>query len=144
MGPQNLTFEIASSSEAEKSEVLNRLRDFNRKTLALPPKHHLPPLNYVVKKDGNIMGGINAHIYFLDTLFVEQLFVDEEYRGLGLARALLEKVEREAKAMGANLAHLDTFDFQAKDFYLKQGYEIFGTLENCPKGHTRYYLKKVL
>ncbi|PPE03578.1 hypothetical protein HCUR_00960 [Holospora curviuscula] len=25
-----------------------------------------------------------------------------------------------------------TFDFQVKDFYLKQGYEIFGVLEDCP------------
>ena len=46
--------------------------------------------------------------------------------------------------MGAYLSHLDTFDFQAKDFYLKHGYEIFGTLENCPPNHNRYYLKKAL
>ena len=42
------------------------------------------------------------------------------------------------------LIHLDTCDFQSKDFYLKQGYEIFGVLDNCPKGHKRYYLKKML
>ena len=29
-------------------------------------------------------------------------------------------------------------------FYLKHGYEIFGILEDCPKGHKRYYLKKSL
>ena len=39
--------------------------------------------------------------------------------------ALLNKVESEAKAIGATLAHLDTFDFQAKDFYIKHGYEVF-------------------
>jgi len=32
----------------------------------------------------------------------------------------------------------------SKDFYLKHGYEIFGVLDNCPKGHKRYYLKKTL
>lgn len=37
---------------------------------------------------------------------------------------------------------LDTFDFQAKNFYIKQGYEIFGILDNCPEGHKRYYMKK--
>lgn len=30
------------------------------------------------------------------------------------------------------------------DFYIKFGYELFGTLEDCPKGHFRYYLKKTL
>lgn len=46
--------------------------------------------------------------------------------------------------MGAKLAHTDTFDFLTIDFYLKHGYEIFGTLDNCPEGHKRYYLKKIL
>ena len=31
-----------------------------------------------------------------------------------------------------------------KEFYEKQGYEVFGVLEDCPKGHCRYYLKKVI
>jgi len=46
--------------------------------------------------------------------------------------------------MGATLAHLDTFDFQAKDFYIKNSYKIFGVLENCPAGHKRYYFSKSL
>ncbi len=42
------------------------------------------------------------------------------------------------------LAHLSTFDFQAKNFYIKHWYEVFGILENSPEGHCRYYLKKVI
>ncbi|WP_423236642.1 hypothetical protein [Clostridium chromiireducens] len=38
-----------------------------------------------------------------------------------------------------HLAHL-----QAKDFYLKNGYEVFGELDNVPLGHKRYYMKKIL
>jgi len=57
---------------------------------------------------------------------------------------LLKYVEDEAKTIGARLVRLDTYDFQTKDFYLKHGYEIFGVLEDCPKGHKRYYLKKDL
>ena len=56
----------------------------------------------------------------------------------------MKKVEDEAKDIGATLSHTDTFDFQAKDFYLKQGYTIFGELADCPPGHTRFYLKKAL
>jgi hypothetical protein len=33
---------------------------------------------------------------------------------------------------------------QDKDFYLRHGYEIFGVLDNCPPGHQRYYMKKLL
>ena len=45
---------------------------------------------------------------------------------------------------GCHLIHLDTFDFQAKDFYIKHGYEVFGVLDECPKKHKRYYLKKLI
>jgi hypothetical protein len=38
--------------------------------------------------------------------------------------------------------HLETTSFQALDFYLKNGYEVFGQLEGKPAGHTWYYLKK--
>ena len=72
------------------------------------------------------------------------LFVDERYRGKGIGSALLKQVEEEARRMGAGVARLDTFEFQALNFYLKHGYEIWGILEDCPKGHKRYYLKKSL
>ena len=59
-----------------------------------------------------------------------------------MGEKLLKEVEKIAINQGCELIHLDTFDFQAKDFYLKYGYEIFGVLEDCPEGHCRYYLKK--
>ena len=77
-------------------------------------------------------------------MFISVLFVDELYRGKGLGTLLVKHLEEEAKSLGLKLIHLDTFDFQAKDFYLKLGYEIFGVLDYCPKGHKRYYLKKLL
>ena len=63
---------------------------------------------------------------------------------MGLGSKLLAEVERTAVEAGCTLIHLDTFDFQAKDFYLRHGYEVFGVLEDCPEGHCRYYLKKKL
>ncbi len=46
--------------------------------------------------------------------------------------------------MVVKLVHTDIYEFQAKDFHLKHGYEIFGVLDDCPPGHKRYYMKKVL
>ena len=87
---------------------------------------------------------INSLMYCWGMLYIDVLFVDESHRGQQLGNLLLSKVESEAKSMGASLSHLDTFDWQAKDFYLKKGYEVFGILEGCPKGHKRYYMKKTL
>ena len=56
----------------------------------------------------------------------------------------LKEIENIAIEKGCHLIHLDTFDFQAKDFYIKHGYEVFGVLDECPKKHKRYYLKKLI
>lgn len=70
--------------------------------------------------------------------------MDEKYRKTGFGSKLLKEVEKIAEREGCSLIHLDTFDFQAKDFYVRHGYEIFGVLEDCPVNHCRYYLKKKL
>lgn len=99
--------------------------------------------NYVIKDEHDtIIGGITAASYCWKILYINVLWVDEQYRKHGYGSQLLAKVEQEARNIGCTLAHLDTFDFQAKDFYLKHGYEIFGELEDCPPGHTKYFMSK--
>lgn len=137
-----MTREIILATEKEAKLTDDNIVAFNRsKIIAIQD----PPImkNYVIKDNGKIIAGINAFVYW-GMLYVDVLFVEEEYRGQDLGSQLLNKVELEAKAIGATLVHLDTFDFQAKDFYLKAGYKVFGILNDCPKGHQRYYLSKKL
>lgn len=56
---------------------------------------------------------------------------------------MLALAEEEALRRGAALAHLDTFDFQARGFYERAGYEVFGTLD-YPTGVRRFYMCKAL
>lgn len=141
---KNITLQV--SDDAQKSEVLKKLGDFNRAVLNIRnDQESSQPINYNLQDNGVIIGGIHANLYFLKSIMhVDHLFVDEKYRGQDFGSLLLAKVEEIAKERDASLVHLDTFDFQAKDFYLKHGYEVFGVLEDCPKGHKRYYMKKVL
>lgn len=141
-----MAHEMLASTEEEKAYIDDQLGNFNRRFLGIPlAAQSSAPLSYIIKADDQIIAGINAYVYFLKSLLhVDILFVEEAHRGQKLGGQLLRKVENEAKAMGAKLAHLDKFDWQAKDFYLKMGYDIFGELEDCPEGHTRYYMKKKL
>ncbi|NDB83083.1 MAG: N-acetyltransferase [Alphaproteobacteria bacterium] len=100
--------------------------------------------DYVIKENGLIVAGIRSCFYLGECLAINVLFVEESHRLKGLGTLLLNQIEVDAKAWGAKLIHLDTFNHQAKDFYLKHGYEIFGVLENCPAEHKRYFMKKVL
>ncbi len=117
---------------------------FDKKCVPATQIPDIIDLNFLVKEDDEVIAGICTDIYIWKILYISLLFVDEKHRNKDLGTMLIRRVEEKAKSMGATLAHTDTFDFQAKDFYLKQGYEIFGILDDCPKGHKRYYLKKVL
>lgn len=102
-------------------------------------------LGFCIKRGRNdYWAGINAFLYSWKIADIDILWVDEALREQGVGSELLRKVEDKAKELGCKLIHLDTFDFQAKGFYLKHGYKIFGKLKNCPEGHDRYYLHKRL
>ncbi|MBR2567829.1 MAG: GNAT family N-acetyltransferase [Paenibacillus sp.] len=76
-------------------------------------------------------------------LQVDYIYVADEIRHTGYGTKLLQTAERMAKDKECAFAKLDTLSFQALEFYLKQGYECFGQLENAG-GYTHYYLKKDL
>ena len=94
--------------------------------------------------EGKTIAGCLAIMYCWNVAAIDILWVDESYRHQGLGSALLCEVERTAKEKGCHLVHLDTFDFQSKEFYEKNGYTVFGTLEECPSGHRRFFMKKEL
>lgn len=98
----------------------------------------------VVDENGYVVAGINSRMYCWNCLYIDVLWVKEEHRKSGFGSKLLHEVEKIAKEKGCHLIHLDTFDFQAKDFYIRNGYEIFGTLGECPQGHKRYFMKKAV
>ncbi len=91
----------------------------------------------------NVVGGIRASAFW-NWLNIEVIWVDEDVRGGGVGKRLLAKAEEFAIANGYYAACLETTSFQAREFYAKQGYEIFGELDNFPIGHTMYYMKKML
>lgn len=93
--------------------------------------------------DEEIVGGVIGVIYW-DWFCLDLMYLKEEFRGQGYGRRLLTLAEDEARQRGAKHVHLDTFSFQAPDFYLKHGYQVFGELSDFPSGHTRYYLTKDL
>lgn len=110
---------------------------------------HAEPSGYrllaVLVKDeaGKVLGGLWGSTGW-QWLFVHLLWLPETLRGAGLGRDLLHRAEAEAMARGCGNVWLDTFSFQARGFYERLGYTVFGTLEGYPPGHRRYFLQKRL
>ncbi len=57
---------------------------------------------------------------------------------------LLEAAEKEAVGNGCIFSLVDTWDFQAEEFYLKNGYERMGEIKNYWHGHSKLFLRKKL
>ena len=93
--------------------------------------------------DQEIVGGVLGETYW-EWFYLDLIWVKEELRGRGYGHRLLTVAEDEARKRGAKNAYLDTFSFQAPDFYKQHGYQVFGELPDYPPGHQRYFLTKQL
>ena len=135
-------------AEASPTDV-TRIRDEIKRGLMAFNVEHAGPANYqdlaLTARDPS--GGLVAGLYGNTAwrwLFVDLLWVDTPFRRQGLGRRLLRAAEAAARARGCTRAYLDTFDFQARPFYEREGYVVFGTQDGYPPGHRKFYLGKVL
>jgi GNAT superfamily N-acetyltransferase len=90
-------------------------------------------------------GAIQAGLRYLtafEWLFVHLLWVAEPYRKRGEGSRLLAEAEAAAQEAGCVGAYLDTFSFQAPDFYRRHGYREFGRLDDFPRGRARLWFAK--
>lgn len=114
-------------------------------------EHNSPFLNGITRKkvalyaqsEGKKVGGVTADI-FGHWLQINYLWVDQSVRSSGVGSQLLQQLESHAKSKGCHSSMVDTFSFQAKPFYEKNGYVCQMTLDNCPVEHSRYFFTKVL
>ncbi|ABQ56126.1 TPA: GNAT family N-acetyltransferase [Legionella pneumophila subsp. pneumophila] len=98
---------------------------------------------YLKDESNKIIGGAIVYAY-ISSIYVDVIWIEENYREKGLGTKLLNQVEAEALKRNIFVSTLDTFSFQAEQFYLKQGYIHLGIIKNYLNGHDRIYLRKEL
>jgi GNAT superfamily N-acetyltransferase len=104
-----------------------------------------PILFNVVLRDGDgaVGGGLIARTNWR-WLWVITLALAPAMRGQGHGARLLAAAEQHARGLGCVGARVDTYSFQARGFYVKQGYGEAGRIPDCPPGHVRYTMFKRL
>lgn len=129
-------------SEEERLQILAPLRAYNE-AQAGDGKSEKFALFVRHDQTDAVVGGLHGRILY-GWLFIELLVVPEQARGQRMGSQLLDMAEDLARERGCVGVWLDTFDFQAPEFYRKQGYEQFGELDDYPPGHQRLFFKKRL
>ena len=129
---------IHHPGDKEKTAIIDSLWSHN----ALYHPVDITPLIISFTDDlGIVKGGLIAQTWW-GTLEIQYLWVDEEFRGQGYGKHMMEKVEEEARKRNCHMAYVDTFDFQAKAFYEKLGFTEYGSLSGYAHKFCRHYLSK--
>lgn len=127
---------------ADRNVILDGLKAYNENQVGASG---FLPLAILLKDldTGETLGGLWGKSSY-DWLYVELLFVPDQFRGQDLGSRLLRQAEKIGRKRGCVGIWLDTFAFQARGFYEKQGYEVFGVLDDHPRGGRRFFLRKIL
>ena len=130
----------SNMSPDEEKTVVRGLLEFNEKLIG--PSNE-QPVKFVAFDIDGVAGGLIGHTRW-QWLYVAKLWVAERARGQGVGTKLLTAAEEIARSRGCIGASLDTFEYQARPFYEKLGYELFGTLDGYPPGYRQFFLRKRL
>lgn len=101
-------------------------------------------ISFAIWKDEQLVGVISGKRTW-ENIHVTALAVSPAYQGQGLGTVLLTIMEEWAKENQITSVTLSTKSYQAKGFYVKQGYQLFGQLEHVPvRNVTKYHFVKYL
>jgi GNAT superfamily N-acetyltransferase len=128
-------------SEEEVRQIVDGVRAYNQGIIG----HGRPRAvaSFLRDDEGRIVGGAHGELWGR-SVHIAAMWVAESQRGKGHGSALLRAVEDYAATNGHMLAYVETTSFQARPFYERLGYRVFGELEGIDDGYTLFFLRKDL
>lgn len=138
--------QISECTDADYYQIARAITKFNLAHLPPHSSDNMVSLGYVIRDPkAGVVGGVYGKLLLGNCLSIDILWMEPEFRNKKYATKLMQHIENAAKQLGSKLSIVDTFEFQARGFYEKNGYTVFGVLDDCPcKGNQRFYLKKPL
>jgi GNAT superfamily N-acetyltransferase len=126
---------IVSEPRGDAGDATFVRESLNLFNVAVTGDSYYSPLAIFLRDERDaVMGGAFGDIWG-GWLELTLLWVAEPLRGRGYGERLLRAAEEEARMQGCRGVFLSTFSFQARPFYERFGYEVFGELPDYPAGH---------
>lgn len=127
-----------------KNHINNELYKFNLEHFPVDLRGRYEPVNLFIKGENDeIRGGILGEICW-NWLEIHTFMIDEDIRKDGHGTKLLNEIEKIARERKCDFIKVDTLSFQALGFYEKNGYQVYGSIDNVGRDFKHYYLKKDL
>lgn len=135
---------VQSGTDEDSQYINDRIVEFNSQQVPFTNEPAFDYIDKVIKgTDGKVIAGILVSIFPWKDLFIHGIWAIEESREEELKTKLLNEVERELQERGGHLSMLEIFDPKTRDFYSRNGYEVYGVIEEYPAECKKYYMKKV-
>lgn len=137
----HMDMEIIDLSKSQVEELENALDAYDKNYITYKING---TISIGISHAGTVVAGLDACMTAFKILYVSTVYVDEKYRRKGYGKALIEEMEKRAKALGANTIRLDTFSWQGKEFYQAMHYEQVGYYKNDADNYEEYFFRKRL
>lgn len=128
-------------SDDDQAEMLEVLRTFTRESVPSLDNHDYTLL--LKDEAGALVGGLIAQSRW-GSFYIDILALSDELRGQGWGSRLMEKAEEEARRRNCHHMRLDTYAFQARPFYERHGFTVYGQIEGPEPYYPHYFMIKRL
>ena len=117
---------------------------FSRHAIAMTGYNELSDPVVFVAMDADVLAGAIVVAKFWGALHVKYVYVDDAYRGQGLATRLMKQAFAYGRENKCLFAFVETMSFQALGFYQKMGFYLEFTRSGYIHGTSFHYLRKDL
>lgn len=98
---------------------------------------------FILDEKGTIVGGCSGcHMY--GSTYIDALWVEQALRGKGYGKALMLEAEALANKSDTHFMTVNTFDWEALDFYKNLGFYVEFERKGFDKDSIFYFLRKNL
>ena len=132
------------SFETEDASLLIRTLSNGIRDYAFEKKEQGPVVPFAISltdESNAIKGGCNGILYY-GCLYIDQLWIDKDYRGKGFGTQLIQAAENLGRERGCLFSTINTMDWEALGFYKKSGYFIEFQRTGYHKDSIFYFLRK--
>jgi len=129
--------------EAEPTEITKFIADEFKKDHYEHTKLNRKQYAYSVRHKGEIIAAGRGSCFGTDCN-ISEIIIAEEYRNKGLGKEILDRIEALGKKSGCTRMLVDTYEYQAPNFYLNNGFTEKGRIENYRQEHARIFFEKTI
>ena len=138
--PPTVVISIEPDSARElRDTILSGLFSYNDQIAG--PMHNSTVIIAARSDDQQIVGGLIVNFQpGWKWMHLQWMWIAESHRRAGIGRRLVATAEKEGQKRGCLHVAVDTF--QAREFYEKLGYRVYGVMEDYPAGHRKFHMRK--